>query len=216
MAKESRYELPRDRFDDAEPTGRVGAHRIVGNPNRAWVYVLAGAISILLLTGAGIAAVMFADVNLTKLFEQTDAEVAEAEKAVQPQLDPTATVVVLNGTPATDFALVVDEEITANGWGSVIFAGEAATTDIQKTTVFYSTEADEAAALGLAEQFGATTQLNSKYAQYDARLVLVIGANYQGPAQDKFDAALAGETAAVQPEDALVFESEEPAEAATQ
>lgn len=189
MAKRNDNMLPRDRFDEPQLHGRVGAHRIVGKPNRFWVYAVSALVGIVVLTGAGIAAVMFADINVTKLFEESNSQVEPEEVKVQPQLDPTAEIVVLNGTPLPDFALVVDEEITLNSWGVVIFAGDAATTDITTTTVYYLVEADEPAALGLAEQLGgAAVELNPAYAEYNSRLAVVLGIDYRGPGQEQLDA----------------------------
>lgn len=189
MAKRNSNMLPRDRFDEPELHGRVGAHRIVGRPNRFWVYAVSALVAIVVLTGAGIAAVMFADVNVTKLFEESNTQDAPKEVKVQPQLDPTAEIVVLNGTPQPDFALIVDEQITLNNWGVVIFAGDAATTDITKTTVYYLVKADEPAALGLAEQLGgAAVELNPAYGEYNAQLVVVLGLDYRGPGQEQLDA----------------------------
>lgn len=193
MAKHQSNTLPKDRFDDPQVRGRVGVHRIVGKPKRFLTFFVAALLGTLVLTAGGIAAVMVADINVTKLFEREDqAPGPQPEPSVQPQLDPAAQVVVLNGTPVVDFGFVVDLAITENQWGQVIFTGEAETNDIDTTTVYYLDEADEAAALGLAEQLGVrNVSLGTGFEQYGARLVVVIGTDYAGPGKEELDAGLA-------------------------
>ena len=72
--------------------------------------------------------------------------------------------------------------ITDEKWGSIILAVPAATTDVTISAVFYTDAENEAAALGLAEKLGGvSTYLNADYAEGEADLVVLIGADYAGP-----------------------------------
>lgn len=181
-------ELPRDRFDELPKRSRVGAHRIVGKPKRFMIYLISALVGIAVLTAAGVVGVMVTGANMTKLFEQAAGQSREPEQPkVKAQLDPEASVVVLNGTTMEGFGLIVDELVTQNQWGSILFTGEASTSDVARSAVFYSDPADEAAALGLAKQLGGMSVYQSEnYGEYGARLIVLLGADYAGPGKDRF------------------------------
>src|SRR5690606_29029883 len=76
----------------------------------------------------------------------------------------------------------VGDAIMAEGWGQVLFSENLAESDVSISAVFYRDAADEAAARGLAEKRGGvSTYLTEDYAEFDARLIVLIGADYAGP-----------------------------------
>lgn len=180
----SARDYPRDRFDALPKNPRVGAHRVAGRARRAWRYVLVGAIATVVLVTAGVVYVNSIGSG-SGLPLQNDPP-SQTEDRVVPQIDPTATVVVLNGTPTPNLAAGVDEVITLNAWGSIIFSDNAATRDVQISAVFYADEADLPAAEGLAQQLGGVSTYQSDgYAEYGARLIVLLGADYAGPGRDE-------------------------------
>lgn len=84
---------------------------------------------------------------------------------VEPVLDTTAPVLVLNATPQEGLATQVRETVVAAGWApDAVTAGAAGATDFPVTTVYYATAEEEAAALGLAEVIGgAEVAQNAQY-----------------------------------------------------
>lgn len=187
----------RDRFDAVPARGRVGAHRIVAKPKRFWIYLVSALIGITVLTGAGVAWVAVTGANLTNVFEQQrQSDPTPPPPSVQPELDPSAAVVVLNGTVMPGFAAIVDGLITSNEWGTILFSGEAASNEVQASAVFYAAPEDEAFALGLAERLGGLPIFQSgDYADYGARFAVVLGADYSGPGSDQFIAPEPSEAA---------------------
>ncbi|NLA66102.1 MAG: hypothetical protein GX862_09335 [Leucobacter sp.] len=177
-----------DRFDSVVRSGRVGAHRIVGRPRRFLAYLLSALIGVALLTGVGILVVQTTGADVSSwLDEEEEIEAPAPEPTVEAVLDPTAEVVVLNGTAMPGFAAIVDSIITQNQLGQILFSGDAAATDVEISAVFYGSVADEAAALGLAKELGGVSTYQSyEYLQeYGARLVVLIGADYGGPGSDQ-------------------------------
>lgn len=180
-----RSSLSPDRFDTRSKNVRVGAHRVVGRPRRFWIYLVSALLGIALLTAAGVIVVQVTGTTVSGLAEETTTP-TQKPPAVQAELDPTAPVVVLNGTSMAGFGAVVDGLITQNGWGQILFSGPAASTDVQISAVFYSTPEDESAALALAKELGGvSTFQTSDYDEYGARLVVLLGSDYAGPGSDQ-------------------------------
>lgn len=184
-ARRSGNSYPADRFDDVKHTGRVGAHRVHARPRFVWRYVVAAALATALLTTVGIFAV-------TGLNSQgklpTDGPTTSGPRPTQvvAELDPDATVVLLDGsTPGGDIAFRLDPIITENGWGQIMSAGPAASSDIEISAVFYSDPEKEQAARGLAEKLGGLSAYpTTEYAEYGAELTVLIGHDYAGPGKD--------------------------------
>jgi len=176
-----------DRFDAVERRARVGVHRVIGRPRRFWLYLVSALVGIVLLTGGGILALQMTGANLHNMGgSDTQAETTKKPVAVKAELDPTAPVVVLNGTGMGGFESIVDGAITQNGWGQILFSAPAAANDVQISAVFYSAPEDEAAALGLAKELGGvSTFQSSEYDEYGARLIVLLGADYAGPGSDQ-------------------------------
>ncbi|MCB1274576.1 MAG: LytR C-terminal domain-containing protein [Leucobacter sp.] len=169
-----------DRFEHPHRANRVGAHRLVIKPRRAWQYLLAGLIGVAVLTGLGILAV--------QSIGSGGNEVIDAGKdmgviaRVDPVLDPDATVAVLNGTTIDGLQNDVAAAITDGPWGTILFADVAASDDVTISAVFYGSEADEAVALGLAKELGGvSTYQSNDYEKYGVQLVVLLGSDYAGP-----------------------------------
>ncbi|RKQ83566.1 LytR cell envelope-related transcriptional attenuator [Mycolicibacterium mucogenicum 261Sha1.1M5] len=175
-------EYPADRFDEIPAGGRIGAHRVTAQPRVTWHFVLGGLIGAALLTTIGIVGVTIAGSAGTLPLPSSQGP-ATADTKVKPNLNPEATVAVLDGTTAEGAtAQALATVITDEKWGTIVLAGPAADTDTAISAVFYADAANEAAALGLAEKLGGvSTYLNADYAEGDSDLVVLIGADYAGP-----------------------------------
>lgn len=172
-------DYPEDRFDRIERDGRVGAHRVTAKPRHFWLYIVAGALGVALLTCIGVLVVQSAGGKNPIPSAETTQTTAPQEIA---ELDPTATVAVFNGATDLNLGAGVGGSITAEGWGQVLFTENLAESDVPISAVFYRDAADEAAARGLAEQLGGvSTYLTEDYAEYGARLIVLVGADYAGP-----------------------------------
>lgn len=175
-------DYPVDRFDRIPRSGRVGAHRVTPRPRRVWQYVLASVLGFLLLTTLGVIGVHSIGSSVLPIGPSPGTNEGSVAPKTTAELDPEATVAVLDGTPNPDLGVRVDEAITREGWGQVVFAGKAITADVAISAIFYRDPADEAAALGLAEQLGgASVYPTEDYAEYGARLIVLLGADYGGP-----------------------------------
>ncbi len=181
-----RNALPTDRFDQLEKSARVGAHRVIGRPRRIWLFLVCAVLGFVLLTLAGVLYFQLSGTSVQDLRTGTQTAETTAPPKVKAELDPTAAVVVLNGTPMENFEAVVDNEITQNAWGQILFSGPAAVNDVEISAVFYGDPADEAAALGLAKELGGVSVfLTTDYAEYGARLIVLLGTDYAGPGSDQ-------------------------------
>lgn len=181
----SRNALPLDRFDKLPRNGRVGVHRVVGRPRRFWIYLVSALLGVALLTAAGVIVIQVTGTDFNSLTEEAP-KPTKAPPAVTPVLDPTASIVVFNGTPMDNFEAIVDSVITQNGWGQILFSSPAASSDVQISAVFYSDPADEPAALALAKELGGVSIFQtSDYDEYGARLIVLLGADYAGPGSDQ-------------------------------
>lgn len=176
-------QYPTDRFDAVPRSDRVGAHRLTGRVRRFWRYALVAVIATAVLVTAGIFWVNSIGGSSGLSTEQRTAPQAEQTK---PVLDPEATVAVLNGTEVPNLAAGVDEVITRNSWGQIIFSGEAAAKDVEISAVFYADPADEAAAMALAAELGGVSTYESQsYLEYGVRLVVLLGSDYAGPGEEE-------------------------------
>lgn len=177
----ARPRLPEDRFDGLERSGRVGSHRLVARPRRFWVYFLAFLVGVAVLTGAGILLLQTIGTDIPVLREGGGGGEHLVEQ-VKPEINPEATVAVLNGTQTPGLEAGVAQVIADNGWGQIGFSQVAASNEVQISAVFYVDPADEAAALGLAKELGGVSIYQSEdYAEYGVQLVVLLGADYAGP-----------------------------------
>ncbi|MFC5339137.1 hypothetical protein [Leucobacter denitrificans] len=179
---------PTDRFDDIPRSSRVGAHRVTAQPKVFWLYVFITLAGAALLTAAGIIGVNIANTtgSLPPLPSETQKPTEEAPK-VSAELDPEATVVLLDGTSADgELALRLAPIITEQQLGAILAAAPAASSDVTISAVFFADPADESAALGLASELGGiSTYPSTDYTEYGARLVVLLGTDYAGPGKDE-------------------------------
>ncbi|MGC5223764.1 LytR C-terminal domain-containing protein [Micromonospora sp. DT81.3] len=156
---------PRDRFDEvSRQRARVGAHRAENPRMRAWVVVLWALLATIVLVAIGIFGSLIATGRVT-LFPAPSATPAPVA-TIEPVIDLTYGVVVLNATPEPGLATRTKDTIVAAGWpADSVLPGDAGSTDFPETTVYYSFPEDEAAALGLAGVIG-----GAQVAQTDAYL----------------------------------------------
>lgn len=177
--RRTRQGRPEDRFDRIQRKGRVGAHRVTVRPRYVWQYLIAGLLGFALLTTAGIFAVQSLNVGSSLLGDRGPSTVFTPPT---PKLDPEATVAILNGTATPNLARALENIITDKEWGQILFSGSADKNDVEISAVFYRDKADEAAAAGLAAKLGGiSTYPTDSYKEYDAKLVVLIGADYAGP-----------------------------------
>lgn len=160
----ARTTYPRDRFDEIAPeTGRVGAHRAENPRMRGGIVFLWAAVATVLLLVAGI----FASLLITGRISFTPEVVPSATPlpVVEPVVDTSVPVLVLNATPQEGLATQVRDIVLAAGWpAELVTAGGAGSEDFPTTTVYYAFEEDEAAALGLADVIGgAEVALSDQY-----------------------------------------------------
>ncbi|MGO1539395.1 MAG: LytR C-terminal domain-containing protein [Leucobacter sp.] len=186
--RRSEQNYPEDRFDAIPRSRRVGVHRLVPKPRHAWRYVVAGVLAFALLTTGGILWLQTSGSSTgSAISEQIRGEEEAPEPPqVVPELDPEATIAIINGTEVTNLATALDTIITENEWGQILFTGDADTSDVEISAVFYADPADEAVAAGLAAELGGiSTYENVDYASYGSRLVVLLGSDYAGPGRDE-------------------------------
>lgn len=188
---------PTDRFDDIpEDLDRVGAHRAPVKRGRGWIAFAWAALAtgVLVLAGVlGLAA--FSDsISIDLPFESSASAPAEdtgaTEEApvetVEPALDPTVAISVLNGTANVGLAGVVGDSLVEAGWGGaaadVGTRANAATDDVATTVVYYQSAEQEAAALALVQSLGVgEIRLSQDYPS--SPITVLIGADYPLPAE---------------------------------
>lgn len=173
---------PEDRFDDVQRSGRVGAHRVTAQPRIVWQFIIGGLVATLLLTALGVVGVNFMN-SRGSLPDGPRISGQPGTPQARAELDPGASVVILDGTSATgDLALSLASIITEENLGEISYAGPAESSEVEISAVFYPDDADESAAMGLAKELGGISSYpTSDYAAYGARLVVLLGADYAGP-----------------------------------
>lgn len=159
--------FPRDRFDDLpDSTGRVGAHRAEKPRLRGWIVFLWAAIATLVLIIVGIFGTLVASGRITFGSDTAPVPTVSAEPTVAAVVDTTYSVVVLNGTGQDGLAASVRDQIVAAGWsGDTVETGDSDSSDFARTTVYYRSEGDEAAAQGLAQAIGGAEVAQSDFLQ---------------------------------------------------
>ena len=181
---------PKDRFDDLPPDlNRVGAHRAVPKGGRGWIAFAWAALAsgVLVLAGLlGIAYLGNIDLGLFPISSTptpTPTPTPTAEPLTDPALiatlgaDRAISITVLNGSG--DAAKEADAVAKLAGWpiGTVT---QAATSDIEKTTVYYSDPLNEDIARGIVVALGSgeIRLVPIELMPSAAPIVLVIGLDY--------------------------------------
>ena len=187
---------PKDRFDELpDDVERIGAHRGPKRRGRGWI----GFAWALLATGVLVFGGLFAlsqylddDLGLPFFASPEEPVVTpEPTATVEPLTDPSTldaargiTIDVLNGTPESGLQTTIFDDLTAAGWptGS---AAPASARDIEDTYIYYSNEADEDVAAGLAITLGhGEIRLVEADVFPGAEITIVIGTDYLAPAAE--------------------------------
>ena len=186
--------LPEDRFDRIQHTRRAGAHRINGRPRTFWIYAVAALVGTAICATAGILALQsIGSTGESRLLPTK----TSSQTAATAKLDPNASVAVINGTAIDELAGGVDSVITKQKWGKVGFSGDAEKRDVKISAIFYSADADRAAAEGLAQKLGGLSSYkSSSYDSYQVKLVVLLGADYAGPGKDEAAKIVSGQSTA--------------------
>lgn len=127
-----------------------------------WVVLLWSFVAALVLIIAGIFGSLVV-MGRVSLFPE-----AVPTSAPTPQetgiLDPSISVMILNGTPDEGLDTQMRDTLINNGWAADnVFAGDSSSKDFATTTVFYVEEADELAAVGVADLLGGAAVQQSDY-----------------------------------------------------
>ncbi|MGP3534847.1 LytR C-terminal domain-containing protein [Microbacterium sp. RD1] len=151
----ARTTFPPDRFDDIAPeTGRVGAHRAENPRMRGGVVFLWAALATVVLLAAGIFGALLVSGRISLAPEAAPSS-TPLPPQIEPVIDTSFPVLVLNATGQEGLATQVRDVVVAAGWpADSVNAGAAGSTDFETTTIYYASPDDEAAALGLAEVIG--------------------------------------------------------------
>ncbi|MBL3685909.1 hypothetical protein D3248_02920 [Leucobacter zeae] len=183
-------EYPQDRFDRVERTGRVGAHRVTPRPRYVWQYLIAALLGFALLTAIGIVVVQ-SEGGSGKLSQLTQSKSStSAKRAAAAEVDPDATLAILNGTEIPNLAATLEGIVTQEKWGQILFSGSASTADVKISAVFYRDPADAGAAAALAAKLGGlSTYTTEEYTEYDVQLIVLLGSDYRGPGLEEAKAA---------------------------
>jgi hypothetical protein len=187
----------RDRFDDVPADlDRVGAHRAEKRPGSGWVAFAWAALATGVLVGAGViylgvandsfqfvnpSSSSTAEAGAAETDTATSTPTPSASESVAPLTDPSqvdpevTTVTVLNGTATAGLAGAASDRLETEGW--VIGTQGNASERVSTSTVYYSSAADEAVALGLAQQLGISdVELTDAFP--GASVTIVLGADY--------------------------------------
>ncbi|QEE62193.1 LytR family transcriptional regulator [Salinibacterium sp. dk2585] len=179
----------RDRFDEIpDDLPRVGAHRAPAEPARRWIAFAWAALATVLLVAGGLFGLSLLNPDLDLRVPGRDAaapadpvDPGPEQPTVEPMLDPTVPITVLNGTGAPGLATQVGDALVAQGWeGASTDVGSranAAVDDVERTLVFYNDPVNEAAARMIIEHLGVgELRLSNDYPA--SPIVVLIGADY--------------------------------------
>jgi hypothetical protein len=141
----------------------------------AWAALATGA-----LVGAGVLGLGAIEKGVSATGDTTSSSSTATSAAPAATVDPSATVVVLNGTTTAGLAADAAKTAGGDGW-KVESTANASTTSVKLSTVYYSAKSQLGAALGLAKSLGIgrapvrTTQFD---VQGKTRLTVVLGKDF--------------------------------------
>jgi hypothetical protein len=177
---------PTDRFDrPPADLQRVGAHRAPRPAGRGWVTFAWAAAATCVLIGLGVLAMFVINdrVSFNNPFggapKPSATTTQSAPATVQPTVDPSVMVIILNGAGIDGLAGQVGDLLASQGW-TVAAKSNAATSDVQTSTIFYTDPSQEGAARGLSAALnGMPIQLSSQFlVEGENRITVVLGADY--------------------------------------
>ncbi len=131
---------------------------------------------VLIVVGIFIALVMMGRISLFPAAEES-----APPPGVVAQVDTSYRVLILNATPSEGLVESTRQALLGEGWAAEdVFGSDGSSQEFAETTVFYVDEADEAAALGVAEVIGgADVEQSDFYATLNdsdrKQLTVVIG-----------------------------------------
>lgn len=144
-----------------------------------WIVLLWSFVAalVLIVIGIFVALVLMGRINLFPTAEPTAVPTPEVTGVV----DTTYSVLVLNASGEENLDVQLQETIVNSGWSAdSVSYGPAGSQDFADTTVYYVSEADELAAIGLADVIGGAEVVQDDfYADPNnpgqKQLVIVIG-----------------------------------------
>lgn len=156
-----------------------------------WVVLLWSFVSALVLIVVGIFVALMLMGRIT-LFPEAEPE-APPTPEVTGVVDTTYPVLVLNATPQEGLDVQMRDTLLNAGWAAgAVSYGAAGVQDFADTTIYYETEADELAAIGLSDVIGGAQIAQSDvYADPNdpeaKQLVIVIGLDRSSDAPESTD-----------------------------
>lgn len=178
---------PTDSFDPVPiDVVRRGAHRAPSR-GRGWVTFAWAALATGLLVAIGSAGLFIVNNNIQfpELFANNAASptptqiptpTATSTPTVVPITDPKLAVTILNGTTTEGLATRAARQAESAGW-TIGVRGNADSTKVATTTVYYLDVVNEAAAKGLALALGGAAIMQSDEFP-DAELTVILGTDY--------------------------------------
>ncbi len=175
----------RDEFDDVpERSDRQGVHRDTFVPSRSGVLGLRIAVGVLLVLVMVAAALILPRLGLfasdqasstpTSQEAPSAAVPSAVPSAVPTEVDRSVSVNVLNGTGVPDLAGTAAARLGAAGWTSAV-PGNWAGAPLDTSVVFYSGQAQRAAAEAVAEDLGIGSLVETPDVSPDISAVLGAG-----------------------------------------
>lgn len=194
MAAPSTHPPVRDRFDAIpDDLHRVGAHRAKAHWGRGWINVAWAAGAVIVLSTAGLWGLsqVNSDFEFGLPFQSATEDepgappVDGAPEAVEPKLDPTIAITVLNGTGTSGLSNTVGDYLVEQGWEGAAFGTgarvSASTSDVAVTQVIYNNPENEAAARAMIETLGVGELVLAN--TYPASpLAVLLGSDFELPA----------------------------------
>ena len=162
---------------DALPThsGRVGAHRAPVKPFRGLKRLGIALAATVLLSGIGIGSIIAVNNNL---FNPADViPIASPTPTIEPMLDPSVPVTILNGTPTAELATQAADTLTAAGL-TVEATANADTNSIAESAVYFVEPGQEAAARGVAQELGINVVNQTDGYALFSPITVVLGADF--------------------------------------
>jgi hypothetical protein len=181
--------FPPDRFESVhDDLYRSGAHRAAPGRARGWVTVGWAALATCVLVGVGVFGLSVVRGTVGLPFASSAVASATPTPSptptVIPKLDATLPITVLNGTTTVQLANNTGDYLVSQGWAgasaTVGARSNTATPNIKKTVVYYTDQANQAAALALVQSLKVgTIELSNAFP--DSKLTVVLGADFTLP-----------------------------------
>ncbi len=178
--------FPTDRFDQIpEDLERIGAHRAPRPRGYGWIWVAWCAVAAAVIVGVGALGIFAINgtLNVSLPFGHGTASSSPTATAtptptITPVVNPALNLIVLNGTDRAGLAADATATLKSAGWQNITPAN-ASSTDIKRTTVYYSDGGNQAAALAVSQELaGAPIQQTQDFAASGADITVVLGADY--------------------------------------